>query len=101
MGLDLWFREDVTRILAATQETMRTSMEATPPLDPDAATAYQQGFGDAVRSIAIAFGVWPGSGTPAPGWRQAISTLQQTRTPVLGDAGPQTPPVNGNGTGWR
>jgi hypothetical protein len=101
MGLDLWFREDVTRILAATQETMRTSMEATPPLDPETAAAYQQGFADAVRSIAIAFGVWPHNGGPTPGWRQAISAVQHIDTPVLGDSGPQVPPANGNGAKRR
>ena len=64
MALDLWFREDVARILAATQETMRCSMGAVLPVDPEMGTAYQQGFVDALRAVAIAFGVVP---LPAPG----------------------------------
>ena len=59
MGLDLWFREDVARILASTQETMHNSLGAVPPLDPEKADAYQQGFGDALRAVAVAFGVCP------------------------------------------
>ena len=71
MGLDLWFREDVARILAATQETMRASMAATPTHDAEAA-AYQQGFADAVRSMALAFGV-AAAPPGAPGWPPALS----------------------------
>ena len=52
MGLDLWFREDVVRILASTQETMRAS-QARGGVNED----YQQGFSDALRSVAVAFGV--------------------------------------------
>jgi len=59
MALDLWFREDVARILAATQETMRNSMGAVSPVDPEVGTAYQRGFLDALRAVAIAFGVVP------------------------------------------
>lgn len=68
MPLDLWFREDVTRILAATYETLRASARArhggswpVPEPDPQA-LSYQQGFADALRAVAIAFGV----ATPAP-----------------------------------
>jgi hypothetical protein len=57
MALDLWFQEDVARILAATQETMNNSMGAVSPLDPEVGAAYQQGFADALRAVAIAFGV--------------------------------------------
>ena len=56
-GLDLWFREDVARILASTHETMAASMRAAPPLNPETAKAYQQGFIDALRAVAVAFGV--------------------------------------------
>jgi hypothetical protein len=52
MGLDLWFREDVARILASTQETMQASQAAT-IVNED----YQQGFVDALRAVAVAFGV--------------------------------------------
>lgn len=54
MGLDLWFREDVARILAATQETMQASQAAS-VVNED----YQQGFRDALRALAVAFGVIP------------------------------------------
>ncbi len=65
MAVDLWFREDVARILLATYETMRASTHAVgwEPLGPGAHVAseriapYQQGFVDAVRAIALAFGV--------------------------------------------
>lgn len=56
-GLDLWFADDVKRILAAAYETMSSSMHATPPLNPEAADAYQQGFVDALRAVGVAFGV--------------------------------------------
>ena len=52
MGLDLWFAEDVARILAATQETMQASQAAS-IVNED----YQQGFVDALRAVAVAFGV--------------------------------------------
>jgi hypothetical protein len=45
MGLDLWFAQDVARILASTHETMAASMRATAPLDAEMAEAYQRGFG--------------------------------------------------------
>lgn len=57
MGLDLWFREDVARILASTHETLRASAGAVAPLDEEQAAAYQQGFEDALRAVGVAFGV--------------------------------------------
>jgi hypothetical protein len=57
MALDLWFREDISRILASTHETMRASVGALPALDPELSETYRQGFLDALRAIAIAFGV--------------------------------------------
>jgi hypothetical protein len=57
MGLDLWFREDVARILASTHEAMRAAMGATAPLDVESAETYQQGFADALKAVAVAFGV--------------------------------------------
>lgn len=58
-GLDIWFADDVKRTLrvAAAYETMSSSMRATPPLNPEAAGAYQQGFVDALRAVGVAFGV--------------------------------------------
>jgi hypothetical protein len=63
MGLDLWFQQDVARILASTHEAMAASMRATASLDVEMAEAYRQGFTDALRSVAIAFGV----GAPSAG----------------------------------
>jgi hypothetical protein len=83
MGLDLWFREDVERILASTQETMSNSLGAVPPLDPQAAVAYQEGFADALRAVAIAFGLCP-PGSPAQ-FRWTTAPLH--RGDVMLDAG--------------
>jgi len=64
MGLDLWFREDVARILASTQQAMQAQAGAVAPLDEERAVAYQQGFEDALRAVGVAFGVLgPGSGS--------------------------------------
>ncbi len=65
-GLDLWFPDDVKRILASTHETMAASMRAAPPLNPETAAAYQQGFQDALRAVGVAFGVALPSQLPAP-----------------------------------
>jgi len=72
MGLDLWFREDVARILASTQETMRNSLGAVSPLDPEAAGAYRQGFDDALQAVAVAFGVCPPSRATGTGRNQLL-----------------------------
>jgi hypothetical protein len=71
-GLDLWFREDVARILAATLEAMRSSQAAT-IINED----YQQGFGDALHAVAVAFGVaapsqWSAGRLPAPASRGRV-----------------------------
>jgi hypothetical protein len=65
-GLDLWFPDDVKRILASTHETMAASMRAAPPLNPETAEAYQQGFIDALRAVAVAFGVAAPAQPPYP-----------------------------------
>jgi hypothetical protein len=57
MGLDLWFQQDVARILASVQETMAATMNAAPALDPAQAETYRTGFSDAIRTVAVAFGV--------------------------------------------
>lgn len=57
MPLDLWFREDVARILASAWETMRSSLAGRSPADPEQDDAYRQGFEDALRSVGIAFGI--------------------------------------------
>ena len=60
MGLDLWFREDVARILASAYEVMASSHGARSPAsagDQQLAEAYRQGFVDSLRAVAVAFGV--------------------------------------------
>ena len=59
MGLDVWFREDVTRILASVWETQRRGAAAVTPLDVEYAAAYQRGFVDAIRAVAVGFGIAP------------------------------------------
>jgi hypothetical protein len=73
MGLDMWFREDVARILASAQETALSLGSAIPALDPEAAGAYQRGFGDALRAVAVAFGL-SGTARPRP-WRMADADI--------------------------
>jgi hypothetical protein len=74
MALDLWFREDVARILASANETMRASTGALPPVSSELTAAYQQGFLDALRAVGIAFGVAPlaSSRQMSPGERGQI-----------------------------
>jgi hypothetical protein len=65
MPLDLWFRDDVVRILASTYEAQRSSSAFRRDRSPGAQTGgedacYEQGFCDALRALALAFGVvWP------------------------------------------
>jgi hypothetical protein len=67
MGLDLWFRQDVARILAATRETMQATAEGTrrgtvTRFEAQLARSYEQGFEDALRAVGVAFGL-AGSGS--------------------------------------
>ena len=75
MGLDLWFREDVVRILASTQETMRRSMAASPPLHVAVADSYREGFDDALHTVAVAFGICAPT-APAPRGRRPVQAAQ-------------------------
>ena len=60
MGLDLWFRQDVARILAATYQTMQATKAATSGIEDRQAASYQRGFEDALRSVGVAFGLTEG-----------------------------------------
>lgn len=67
MGLDLWFREDVARILAAAWETMQATAEGTwrgtvTAAEDRVARAYERGFEDALRAVGVAFGLSGGGG---------------------------------------
>lgn len=63
MGLDLWFRADVARILQATHEAMTMTAAAVGDQTDDdigareRAAGYRQGFGAALRAVATAFGL--------------------------------------------
>ena len=75
MGLDVWFRQDVARILTSTQETLAQAQGAVPPLDPERAGAYQQGFADALQAVALAFGLGGPSGGPASGRERTLDAM--------------------------
>jgi len=66
MALDVWFRQDVARILASTQETLANSLGAVPPLDRELSGVYRQGFSDALQAVAVAFGLQAPGSVPAP-----------------------------------
>lgn len=86
MGLDLWFKPDVARILASIWETMQATSAATQPGagnsdgsivsgDARVAAAYRRGFEDALRAVGVAFGLAEGSnGRRAGGLNSGIST---------------------------
>jgi len=59
MGMDLWFRADVARILQASYEAMcSTAAVAGDDLaGSERAAGYRQGFGAALRTVALAFGL--------------------------------------------
>ena len=82
MRLDLWFREDVARILAATQETMQASQAAS-VVNED----YQQGFVDALRAVAVAFGVATPSAHRAQRAPTSRPALLSDRTQVIDSIG--------------
>jgi hypothetical protein len=53
MGLDMWFKADVARILRATSEAMQATAAASGGLLP----GYGEGFGAALRAVAAGFGL--------------------------------------------
>ncbi len=55
MGLDLWFRDDVRRMIASKAQTAGRL----------AAGEYQRGYLDALDDLAVGFGL-SGVGRPAP-----------------------------------
>jgi hypothetical protein len=68
MGLDLWFRADVARILQAAHEAMCSTAavmgdavaegnRAGDAGNWERAAGYRQGFGAALRAVAMAFGL--------------------------------------------
>ena len=69
MGLDLWFRDDVLRILGAVVTSTGQTMAANQSVDREYAAAYRQGFEDAVRAVAVGFGVAERRIGRGDGWR--------------------------------
>lgn len=63
MGLDLWFRADVARILQAAHEAMCSTAAAMGDRGiedigaRERAAGYRQGFGAALRAVSTAFGL--------------------------------------------
>ena len=56
MGLDLWFRQDVARILASVGQAASRHAQG----------EYKRGYNDALADVALAFGlVTPGNGDGA------------------------------------
>ena len=59
MSLDVWFKDDIRNTLLALNETSRDTHALVVSLAGDSATAtsYRSGYGDALRAVAIAFGI--------------------------------------------
>jgi len=81
MGLSIWFPEDGARILGSVDQTMVATQAAIPALDPEKAEAYQQGFHDAIRAVAVAFGVTMPVMPAGNGSRPTASTVDAQRLP--------------------
>ena len=94
MGLDLWFREDIARILTSTQAAMENSLGAVSPLDSQGAEAYQEGFNHALRAVGMAFGLRPASARRGP----VADSFHRTAQVV--DAEAAFPGSNGAGQEW-
>lgn len=68
MGLDLWFRDDVARIIASAWESYQATASSVPvetmtESEQARAYAYGRGWADALRAMSVAFGL---SSTYAP-----------------------------------
>jgi hypothetical protein len=95
MALDLWFRDDVARILQATHETMcSTAAVVGQGAAGDAggrerAAGYRQGFGAALRAVATAFGVTDSTPGGSPDrWRPvAAPEMAASRMVIDGEMG--------------
>jgi hypothetical protein len=80
MALDLFFKEDIQRVLVAAAANLAATQAANPALDEERADAYRQGFTDALQVAAFYFGVAAPTDSPprrplgrtidAPGWRK-------------------------------
>ena len=59
MSLDVWFKDDIRNTLLALNETSLDTHALVVSLAGDSASAasYRSGYGDALRAVAIAFGI--------------------------------------------
>ena len=59
MGLDIWFREDITNALKAAEQASSTTAAAIESVvsDPSYLRAYRQGYKAALITIAMSFGI--------------------------------------------
>lgn len=57
MGLDIWFREDIVRILRGISETLECAMRAAEVSGDSYAEGYRRGHADAIAATAECFGV--------------------------------------------
>ena len=76
MGLDLWFRDDVARILRASHEAMSVTAEAVAngEIGSERAEGYKQGWSAALNTVAMAFGL---NEPPPGGWRLDVPPGEQ------------------------
>jgi hypothetical protein len=54
--MDVWFREDVVRVVGAARQAARAGMEA-PAIGDNETAAYWRGYMAALATIAAAFGI--------------------------------------------
>jgi len=64
MGLGVWFREEIERVLWATKEAMEATVRATGDKESDYLRGYRDGYEAAIEALANAFGIriqrrWP------------------------------------------
>lgn len=59
MSLDVWFKDDIRNTLLALSETSQDTHAQIVALVGESPTAqsYRSGYGDALRAVAIAFGI--------------------------------------------
>ena len=55
MGLDVWFRENVTLIQLCSHGTMTSTLVVTPSRDHAQEAACQRGLGAVIKAIVVAF----------------------------------------------
>lgn len=55
MSLDVWFRDDIRRVLYALDEASRAAQAHASTGAP--ISSYRAGYSDAMRAVAIAFGI--------------------------------------------